>query len=364
MANGNNNYSVAHLKYSHSETRLGVGSILQCNKGDTFGMVYGYREHNRRESRGKTWIYYFKKSKNLSYDKHLAVSFLKSSSGYNESESYEVSDITPLEKYRIYSFKENTNKKKSKKRSDGIYHNDDEWNVMCEGKPYIELDNCSIRAYYPVIDKTKKTIVYHDYWAFSRGERTNNILTCFIGMYDLKQYSTEPTFEFVSSKLDEIKQYIENFNLNSNIRLFIAGQSGRFVNYPGRDDSFFITDYRRTNTKDSYMKQLVELYEKTDYWNCNGRDGDDYDRIDEEETLLLRKEVKQKYDKNCHYMFLLNEFLDNMKEQRELYLLFADDIHNLIEVDDYSLFQSQYDEKEYIDLVERYNKKHDDRYRY
>ena len=60
MANGNNNYSVAHLKYSHSETRLGVGSVLQCNKGDTFGMVYGYREHNRRESRGKTWIYYFK----------------------------------------------------------------------------------------------------------------------------------------------------------------------------------------------------------------------------------------------------------------------------------------------------------------
>lgn len=105
------------------------------------------------------------------------------------------------------------------------------------------------------------------------------------------------------------------------------------------------------------MKQLVELYEKTDYWNCNGRQDDDYDRIDEEETLLLRKEVRQKYDKNCHYMFLLNEFFDNMKEQRELYLLLADDIHNLIEADDYPLFQNQYDEKACWELIMNYNKK-------
>lgn len=342
-------YYVAHINYS-PDSRLRLGTIIQCNKGDSFGIIYAYLYYRGRKSR----IFYFKKKKNVSFDKHLAVSFLLISSTYDKPESYEVIEVTPLEKYGIYDFGEQKNHNE-KKRSDGIYHYDEEWDVMCEGKPYIELSDCSIHAYYPLIDKKEQTIIYHDYSVYSRGKRTNDILSCFIGMYDLKQYSTEPTFEFVSSKFEEIKLYIENFKLSRNLHFFVAGQSGEFVNYPGRDDSFFITKYRRTSTKDSYLKQLVELYERTDYYNCNGRNDDDYDIIDKEETHLLRNEVKQKYDKNAHYMFLINEFITSIKQQREQYLLFADDIQNLIEVDDYPLFDKKYDKNAYWELILNYN---------
>ncbi len=351
-------YKISHLQYSQHETCLGIGYILQCNKGDSFGMVYGYHDHGRTAYREKTWIYYFKKTKSFAIAQFTEVSYLKSSSGYDKKESYEVSNITPLSCYAIIDTKNKEIRGQEKKRQDGIYHFDNEWNLMCQSKPYIDLWECAINVYYPVVNNRKKTIIFHDYTVYTRNKR-DNIISCFIGMHDLCLYSTEPKFEYVSSKLDEIKEYITNFNLSSCIKTFIAGQSGFFKCYPGRDDSFFITDYWRTKSKDSYMKQLVNLHEDERYYNCygQGKDEEDYDRINIEETKTLRAEVKKKYDRDAHYMFLVKEFFDELRKQREMYLLYKEDISCFIEQGDEDVFNKTYDEAACLNLVESYNKK-------
>ncbi len=353
-----NGFHVSHLRYSEYENRVGIGYVLQCRRGDSFGIVYGYRDHGRAKYREKTWIYYFKKSKNLQLEKFTEITYLKSPSGYDKDETFEVTDITPLSQYSIINSCDKEMHGKEKLRIDGIYHLDSEWSLMCQGVPYIKLSDCAIYVYYPIIDKKNKSITFHDYNVYTRGKRVN-IISCFIGMYDLRLYSTEPKFDYVSSKLDSIKKYIDNFKLTSSIRTFYAGQSGYFHCYPGRDDSFFITDYRRTKSKDSYLKQLVELREEERYYNCcgQGKDEEDYDRINKEETIALRKEVKQKYDKDAHYMFLINEFLTELKEKRKEYLLYAEDIKCFIEEDDEKLFQQEYEDNDYKELASQYNKR-------
>lgn len=42
-----NKYKIEALKDSHYYSRLGIGYILQGNKGDNFGVIYGYRNHGR-----------------------------------------------------------------------------------------------------------------------------------------------------------------------------------------------------------------------------------------------------------------------------------------------------------------------------
>lgn len=349
-------YTIAKIKYSQ-ESRLGIGYILQCTKGDTFGIVYGYRDHGRNYYREKTWLYFFKKPKSLFLEQFTEVSYIKSSSGFNKSEEFQVTNILPLTHYKIIDSSNKSLLGKEKKRNDGIYHFDLEWNLMNEGVPYMYLWDFSIHVYYPIIDKSKKNIFYQDYSVYTRNKRAN-IISCFIGMYDLCLYSTEPKFEYVSSKLEAIKKYIEKFDLIADTRKFVAGESGYFQSRPGRDDHFNTTKYWRSSSNDSYTRSLVNLHEENDYYVCCGRGiGDeDYDMVDSEETKKMRLELKNKYDKNAHYLFLLNEFFTELKEQRKQYLLYADDIKSFVEKGDGNLFQQRYNEDEYPRLIQEYNK--------
>lgn len=350
-------YKISGIKYSQ-ESRLGIGYILQCAKGETFGLIYGYRDHGHSYYREKTWLYFFKKPKSVYYDKHTEVSYIKSSSGYDKAEAYQVNNVLPLSHYRIIDTGNKALRGKERKRNDGIYHYDLEWNLMNEGIPYMDLWGCSIHVYYPIIDTSCKTIVYHDYSVYTRNKGAN-IVSCFIGMHDLFLYSTEPTFEYVSSKLETIKNYIEKFNLFTEVRKFVAGQNGYFQSRPGRDDHFNTTRYWRSTSDDSYTRSLVNLHEEHDYYVCCGRGiGDeDYDTIDSEETKKMRLELKQKYNKDAHYMFLLNEFFTELKEQREQYLLYSEDIKSFVETGDEELFQHHYDENEFLQVIQQYNNK-------
>lgn len=349
-------FKISRIKYSQ-EARLGIGYILQCAKGETYGIVYGYRDHGRSYYREKTWLYFFNKPKNLFYDKFTGISYIKSSSGYNKPESFQISDVFPLSNYKIIETDNKLIRGNEKRRNDGLYYYDIEWDLMSKGIPFIDLDGFSIHVYFPIIDMNNKSIVYHDYTVYTRNKRAN-IVSCFIGMHDLSFYSTEPKFDYVSSKLDSIKSYIEKFKLATETRKFVAGQSGYFQSRPGRDDHFNTTKYWRSLSKDPYLNSLVDLHEEYDYYTCCGRgvDDNDYDTIDPEETERMRLELKQKYDKDAHYMFLLNDFFTQLKEQRQQYLLYADDIKSYVEKGDDDLFQQHYNENEYLKLIQEYNK--------
>lgn len=350
-------YKISRIKYSE-ESRLGIGYILQCDKGENFGIIYGYRNHRYSYYQEKTWLYFFNKPKSLFYEKFTEISYIKSSSGYNNPESFQVSDVFPLSNYKIIETDNELIRGVDKRRDDGLYYYDIQWDLMSNGMPFMDLDGCSIHVFYPIIDTKNNTIVFHDYSAYTRNKRAN-IVSCFIGMHDLFLYSTEPTFEYVSSKLETIKNYIEKFNLFADARKFVAGQSGYFQSRPGRDDHFNTTKYWRSSSNDSYTRSLVNLHEEHDYYVCCGKGiGDeDYDTIDSEETKKMRLELKQKYNKDAHYMFLLNEFFTGLKEQRKQYLLYSKDIRSFVEKGDEELFQHHYDENEFQQVIQQYNNK-------
>lgn len=350
-------YKISVLRDYNS--RLGIGYILQCNKGDKFGVIYGYRNHDRLHYREKTWLYFFKKNSNSHIDRLTPVTFLQSSSGYEEEELYEVTNITRLHSYIVIDHNDSKPRGKERKREDGIYHYDNEWgriwNQMCSGSPYITLYP-GYSAYYPVINHKKKTIVFHNYTVITSNKKSS-ILPCLTGLYDLREYSKEPSFDYVSKKLDSLKNYMIGFNLSKELRKFCAGKSGYFQSRPGRDDHFNITEYWTTTSKDSYLKTLTDLHEEKDYYPCCGRGigDDDYDRIDDNETQKMRLEIKQKYDKNAHYMFLLNEFFSNLKEKRDKYLSYEKTLDSFIEEGDEYLFEKAFTNDDYLSIIQEYN---------
>lgn len=350
-------YKVSALKHSQSESRLGIGYILQCNKGDYFGVIYGYRNHGRSHYREKTWLYFFKKNINTHINRLTPVTFLQSSSGWEKDETHEVTNITKLHSYIIIDNNDTKTRGKEKKRDDGIYRYDNEWKLMCSGTPYIS-EHPGFSANYPIVDTKSKTIVFHEYTIFSYNYNYS-ILSCIIGLHNLREYSKEPSFDYVSKKLDSIKNYISSFSLSKELKKFCAGESGYFQSRPGRDDHFNFTKYWKTTSNDSYMKTLTNLHVEVDYYTCCGRGvGDnDYDIIDENETRNMRKEIKQKYDKDAHYMFLLDEFFSNLKEKRVEYLSYEKALYSFIEIGDENLFEREFTNTDYLSTIEEYNSK-------
>ena len=62
-----------------------------------------------------------------------------------------------------------------------------------------------------------------------------------------------------------------------------------------------------------------QFYEEMDYYNCLGRDEEDYNIINQEETNRVRNEVREKYNKDNHYLFLINDFLSKLPSRIKEY---------------------------------------------
>ncbi len=285
---------------------LGIGYIVQCKEGEEFGIVC-YRE----DRTNKTWIYYFKKKVTLFYAAKTIVSFIKDS--YEDKEPFEIMHICPLDNFKLLSIDERGQKISLRKRKDSYCHCDLEWDQIVHGMPYIIRDGNWISANYPQIDYINKSICYRRTYSldFYNG-RPESLLSCYAEHRELFLIKPSMSFEYVCGKLERIKEYILNFNIEDNLQLFIAGSEGYFQCRPGRDDSFFIIKYWYSYSKDPYLIQLTNLHEEKDYYNCQGRDEDDYCIINQEETNKIRNEVMEKYNKDTHYLFLINDFLTKL----------------------------------------------------
>ena len=292
---------------------LGIGYIVQCREGEEFGVVC-YSE----DQSDKTWLYYFKKKVTLFYAAKTIVSFIKDS--YEDKEPFEIIHICPLDNYKLLSIDERGQKISLKKRKDSSCHCDLEWDQIVHGMPYIIRDGMWISANYPQIDDTNKSICYrrHSSLDFYNG-RPESLLSCYAEHRELGLEKPSMSFKYVNDKLEKIKEYILNFNIEDNLQLFIAGTEGYFKCYPGRDDSFFIIKYWYSYSKDPYLTQLTNLHEEMDYYNCLGRDEEDYNIINQEETNRVRNEVREKYNKDNHYLFLINDFLSKLPSRIEEY---------------------------------------------
>ena len=310
------NYYAGYDIKSEKDGFLYIGYVIQCNIGDGFGVI-GYNQNYKN----KTWLYYFPKKEATCYKKNSIVTFIKDS--YEEKQPYEIACVYPIERYTILNIDGRGRKISQKIREDGCFHCDLEWKHMVQGIPFIiKKDECWISVMFPVVNDAEKSIYYletsilgytqdhidkHYYFPIS-------LLSCYIESKELRPIGTLSFFEYVSGELEKIKEYILKFNLIDNLSLYIAGTEGFFKNYPGRDDSFFTLKYWYSFCKDPYLNQLTNLHEEKNYYNCQGRgQGErDYDIIDQEETDRMRKEIKEKYDRDEHYSFLVNKLLSDI----------------------------------------------------
>lgn len=143
-------------------------------------------------------------------------------------------------------------------------------------------------------------------------------------------------------KFEELKEYINSFNIDEEIKTFTAGESGTFQCRPGRDDHFNIIKYKRSSSLDPYIKQLVPLKEDFDYYVLNGRgeEDQDYNKIDEDETATLRNAVRNTYNKDVHFSFLLRQFLTSTSQKADLYEEASLNLLKFINKEDICLFSA------------------------
>ena len=340
-----------------SSRRLGVGYIIQCNEGDDYGLIYGYEDHNRKQYNCLTWIYYFNKPLNLCYNQYHPVTYLKSYDIIDPlKELYEVEHVTPLNEYKLIDFENEAPKPRKQIGIEGGYIYLDIWEQMCHGNLFIDYSDISSSIYFPVINENDKTITYYDYHAYNSADKPSCILTCFVGLNKYREYSKCIKYGNLFSNIEKIKEYIDTFNIDENLNLFISGEKGHFHSYPGRDDSFFYTKYWKSTSKDAYLNQLVNFHEEEDYYNCCGRSEEDYDRIDQEETTKLRNAVRSAYNKDNHFLFLLKNYFSELEFKKEQYNLYAKEMNNYIREKDKTIFEATYDKNSFRKFVDSFNR--------
>ena len=362
--NEKHNYSdFKKKKYWHYDDvrRLSLGYIVKCDKDDDFGLVYGYEQHfDSKSSSHRTWMYYFPKEKTLSLGKYTIVSFMKSSHRSHESETYEVSDIHLLSDYTIIDTNDKKTRGEHRFRELNWTCYDIEWNLVENGYSYMVIDEFKkVSLMYPLIDDENRIIVYHVLVKSIKDEVIlTSLLSCYVGLNIYKAFYPYPKQEYLVQKFDSIKKYVDNFNLEKTLLKFYVGESGTYYTRPGKDwDHACINNYFRTTSKDLYMLKIAKLYENESWrhydslWDWDGN----YNRINEEESICKRDEIKALYNKDAHYLFLIDEFMRQVHNKQEMCSSCLKNINSYIVKEDKNIFEIPFSSENYKSFVKYYN---------
>lgn len=359
------NNKILHMDYNlQNETTLkgiGIGYIIQCNANDSIGFIYGAvnSENNEQLIDGTiAKIFYFKKNRATVYPPFTIVSYLRerTSCSYPDK-TIEVTHVINIKDFITYYPQKDYNEIL---RSNGRYYFEQEWQLIKNAKPYAEIVNNDICIHHPIVNENEKTVEYYTFYAFnSLKNATQTILGCYYFMKENHKYKRPISMDYLFLEFKELKEYINSFNIDEEIKTFTVGESGTFQCRPGRDDHFNIIKYCRSSSLDPYIKQLVPLKEDFDYYVLNGRgeEEQDYDIIDEAETNTLRNAVKNAYNKDAHFSFLLLQSLASIRHKADLYGEATLKIQKFINKKDFVLFSSNgIDINSYIEYINKFNK--------
>lgn len=357
-------YTKKRFWHDNNVRRLSVGYIVKCDEGDDYGVIYGYKQHfEYSDSSMRTWMYFFSKEKDFSLGKYTIVSFLKSPHEYNKREENKATDIKVLSSYRIIDTSDEKIRGENKCRELNWTCYDIEWDLVEKGESFIVLQEKRWAVLmYPIIDNENKAIEYHSlYGTIEDGDYLTSLLSCFVGSVIFKDFNPFPNKEYIVQKIAAIKQYVDHFNLEKNLLKFYVGESGRYFTRPGKDeDDACITNYLRTTCKDIYLIDIAQLYvterweSYSGFWYWDGN----YDRIDEEKTKIKRDEIKVTYNKDAHFLYLIDAFLRQVHEKQNCSIQCCNKLNLFLEDDDHQLFEKDYNQNNYKILVSNYNYKH------
>mgnify|MGYP000180611177 FL=1 len=304
--NTDRGFAIETTNCYHNVKKLCIGIIIECNAQSEYGIIYESEDSSECKNGG---LYYFYKDQSLEIPPKTFVSFIKDLT-CSWKNVFEVTDVCILQEYVNYILT-------SKEERQSYYESSSTKRMeelMSDGKNFIviyyddENQDLTSRLYYPHIDNNKRKINYYFFTSASY-KSLKTIFECYTFLLAQEFFAS---FSFITNKLHFILDYVEHIEESTVSELFCVYDEGCFQSRPGRDDHYIFSQNRVCSNEDRYLSQITTLGSKViSYYNCQGRDDNDYYSINIEETEILRNEVKLKYNKRDHLMFLISHFLDN-----------------------------------------------------
>lgn len=349
-------YTFDEINCYDDSQKLCIGFIIECNKGSDYGILYQYNdEKNHSECNGSA-IYFFRKNTDFVISAKTCVTFVKNLSN-SWKRNFEVSNVHLLDEYDIYIIQSDDEKKSYYQTSSTKTMEE----LMTAGKKFIVIvkdgSDYTGRIYFPTIDEELKLINFY-FFTVCFQEEPNTVFESYIYNLVNSEYISYSNINFIVEGLNRISNYVQSLDIQNILLAFSVHDAGRFQCRPGRDDHYIYTKYAQCALKDKYLQQLTKLKnEVTGYYNCLGRDEDDFDQINNEDTENLRNEIAQKYNAGEHLIYLLSEFICETETTHKYTQLASKCLTSFIKDGDEILFANKVGSlSKWIDIISTYNK--------
>lgn len=222
-------------------------------------------------------------------------------------------------------------------RADGNYHYDKEWELIKQKsifykdkKIWMPKTNSKLKYEYSNISLSKiSQIIFDTHFAIKRLNDKLNI--------DISR---------LANKIVEIENYIDSINLDAILSTYEVASWGFYKREVGKDNFYCYGNYKRIDSDDNYIRSLLPLEEKSDYYNKDiqtdeEQDFTNYDNLEAERNIKL---AKHKYSKKEHLAFLLNEYYSERQETKVsliIYKIVFRELFSLSMVDSYLLYKDK-----------------------
>lgn len=349
------NYKLEGYKkiYNSPERKLRVGYIVECNKGNNYGIIYSFDSHYRYG------LFWFNKTEDEEFEEKTIISFIVDYSAI-EKNNYQVSNITALSQYQIFNIIE-----KSEKETYYKTNTTSTMDKMIESaQMFLSIytnDDCIYgQLCYPIIDHTNKSIQYFFIYC-SVSDYPKNLMDYYLYIQANKGHFNNSNFDDSRERLMGIIDYVNNLTLDYIVNQFVVEDVGIFQCNPGKDDKFFFEKDTRCMVNDKYLFQLTELKsEIVNYYNClgQGEEEKEFRIINEKETKILREEIRKRYDQGKHLFFLINDYIEKSKKITDNVKRVYETIHFLFkeEKDKYIFMLEDMTQEQWMKYIEKYNR--------
>jgi len=133
------------------------------------------------------------------------------------------------------------------------------------------------------------------------------------------EFETFPSYKEMEDIFHKIHAYVANFDIEKELKTYNVIQSAWFKCRPGRDDQYFMKEERSIESTDSYIRSLLPLCNKLDYYSCCGRDSDEIDFIKRNEAQIKEDKINaiKQYSKSNHINYLVHEYYEHIFNNKD-----------------------------------------------
>ena len=138
----------------------------------------------------------------------------------------------------------------------------------------------------------------------------------------------------IANKIVEFENYIDSLNIDAILSTYEVASWGYYKRVVGKDNYYCYGNYKRIDSDDKYIRSLLPLEEKSDYYNTDiqtdeEQDFTNYDNVEAERNIKL---AKHKYSKKEHLALLINEYYLELQKKKVslcMYKLIFDEFFSL-----------------------------------